>query len=512
MVKKFVIKPWMIIVASVVVIGGVSLFFVLNKNPTDNKSSPSVNKKSYISPQEHNDYWRETNKKREEAKEAEEQCKQEDHPTEKKRKYKSCDEKEEVEAEDEEVEKEKVKEEQKTKKPMTQSRLKALRKKYQRQAKQLVSNKRRKGIPHCAAGGKKGDTNQNGYKMMKYGCKECEKGYFLDEDGKCQSSAAECNDPRHIADENGQLITDDMADKLLKEKKQKLKCICPHIHPSAQGTMYRYKDGMCQRKFKTKTGFRYKDSFKKGYEDVYATNEEKKKAVNDKKLHPDFLKDSNFYQEEGEVAKDYKGNVIEWEKDIRMESAWNRGDKTRSREEQKYAKEINDMMKNNGVVEGKFYKKVGDKIINTNFGDKDKSVFYINAGGLCYPNKGKDKNISRFCGNNSGWFNDDAEKKEDVPKFYKMKDGQKVETDKNDNDPSVFYYAGSGVTCFPNDPAKKGTQSSLCSSNLSGGFINMDKQGLTDEQKQQLERNKVIKKVVNVKTKDNFVITPDCVF
>ena len=55
MVKKFAIKPWMIIVASVVVIGGVTLFFVLNKgdddgtNPTPNKSSPKT--KASFSPQ-----------------------------------------------------------------------------------------------------------------------------------------------------------------------------------------------------------------------------------------------------------------------------------------------------------------------------------------------------------------------------------------------------------------------------------------------------------------------------
>ena len=47
----------------------------------------------------------------------------------------------------------------------------------------------------------------------------------------------------------------------------------------------------------------------------------------------------------------------------------------------------------------------------------------------------------------------------------------------------------------------------------------MDKKDITNEQKQQLaEKKKVVqqlaerKKVVNVKTKDNFVITPDCVF
>ena len=519
MVKKFVIKPWMIIVASVVVIGGVALFFVLNKNPTDNKSSPSVNKKSYISPQDHNDYWSKTNKKREEATNAEEQCKQEDHPTEE-RKYKSCDEKEEVEAADEEVEKEKVKEEKKTKKPMTQSRLKALRKKYQKQAKKLVSTKRRKGIPYCAAGGKKGDTNQNGYKMMKYGCKECEDGHFLDEDGKCQSSAAECNDPRHIADENGQLITDDMADKLLKEekgdKKQKLKCICPHIHPSAQGSMYQYKDGICQRRVKTKDGktkdgktkdgnLVYKNFLEEGDVPYYATNEQKKKAFKNGILHPDFLKDPNFYQEQEEgknnlslpmdgsffkivdgkivktektdkdktlsyyagvgvfcypndpdknsnkalctsnlsgvsgvidtdnqdltkkqqidkvqkaftkdnlkptseiqEARDYKGNVIKWDKN----DPFSRGNNILSREDSKYTEEINDMMKNKGVVEGKFYKKVDNQIKETKFSDTHESVFYINAGRLCYPNKGADKNVSRFCGNT--WFNKDTGEK-----------------------------------------------------------------------------------------------------
>ena len=423
MVKKFAIKPWMIIVASVVVIGGVALFFVLNKGddkstPTD-KSSESVNKKSYISPQEHNDYWRKTKKKREEAMEAEakaqEECRKGKHPKTKK-KYKNCEEKDAAEvATGGEKAVEKTKQDAK-KKPLTTRELNNIRRKAQRMARQQILKRRIKGIPHCAAGGKKGDTNQNGYKMMKNGCKECEKGYFLDEDGKCQRSAAECNDPRHIADEKGTLITDDMADKLLL-KEEKLKCICPHIHPSAQGTMYRYKDGMCHRKFKTKNGFEYKDSFKKGYEDVYASNEEKKKAVNDKKLHSDFLKDPNFYQEEGEKdeeAKDYKGNVIEWEKDV-IGSAWNRGDQIRSREEQKYAEKINDMMKN-GVVEGKFYKKVDDNIINTNFGDKDKSVFYINAGGLCYPNEGEDKNASRFCDTSGSFFGKFADSKKAVTK------------------------------------------------------------------------------------------------
>ena len=41
MVKKFVIKPWMIVVASVVIIGGVVLFFVLNKGDDSTKSTPT---------------------------------------------------------------------------------------------------------------------------------------------------------------------------------------------------------------------------------------------------------------------------------------------------------------------------------------------------------------------------------------------------------------------------------------------------------------------------------------
>jgi hypothetical protein len=457
MVKKFVIKPWMIIVVSVVVIGGVALFFVLNKGddkstPTD-KSNESV-KKSF-SPQQYNDYVTKTQEKIKKAQKAEAVCKQQTNPKTGKN-YKSCEEKELAEAVDEEVEKEKEKEEKKTKKPMTPARFKVLRKKYMNKAKQLVSNKRKKSIPYCKAGGKKGDTNQNGYKMMGYGCKECEPGYFLDEDGKCHGSAAECNDPRHIADEKGKLIHDDMADKLLKEKKQKLKCICAHIHPGANSSMYRYKDGICQRKFKTEKGLEFKDFFKGGYKDVYASNEEKKKAVNDKKLHRDFLNDPNFYQEEGEKdeeAKDWQGNKIIWYK---PDFTIKRDMSVYSDEEAANAKIIKELKKK-GVVQGKFYKKNGDKIKETTFSDKDKSVFYINGpsigdkdcngwchGGLCHPNdKVSNKNIGRYCGG-SGWF------------------------------------AESNV------------------------------KDLTNEQKQQLaKRNKAIEKVF---TKSNFVITPECVF
>lgn len=505
MVKKFVIKPWMIIVASVVVIGGVSLFFVLNKgddgtNPTPNKSSPKS--KASFSPQQYNEYVTKTQEKIKKAQEAEEQCKKEKHPKTGKN-YKSCEEKELAEIAKAELEslkeeeKEKEEKEGKKPKPMTPARLEALRRKAQQKAKRVVLENRINRIPGCAKANKKG-------------CVKCKQGLFIDESGDCHGSPAECNHPLHMEHHDPEnkishlLVSNEMAETLIP--KGTARCVCPHINTRTH-TMHKSKNGICQTRYKTKDGkLVYKNFSEDGDVPYYATNSDKQQAVNDKKLHPDFLKDSKFYQEEGgdnlslpqdgsffkivdgkivktektdkdktlsyyagggvfcypndpdknsnkalctsnlsggfigtdkkvvtQKAKDYKGNVIEWEKDDPL-SAWNRGDQIRSREEQKYAEEINDMMKNKGVVEGKFYKKVGDKIINTNFGDKDKSVFYINAGGLCYPNEGEDKNASRFCDTSGSWFKDDP------------------------------------------------TKSSLDSSNLSGV------------------------------TKDNFVITPDCVF
>lgn len=398
MVKKFVIKPWMIIVASVVVIGGVSLFFVLNKgdesdsNQTLTKSSPKT--KASFSPQQYKDYVTKTQEKIKKAQEAEEQCRKEKHPKTGKN-YKSCEEKELAEIAKAELEslkeEEKVKEEKKGKKPkpMTPARLNALRRKAQQKAKKLVLKKRMASRPQgCAKVNKKGE------------CAQCEQRLFIDESGDCHGSPNECNDPFHMQHHDpekkiSQLISNSQAETLIPSGKAR--CVCPHIN-TRSGFMYKKdKNGVCQRRVKTKEGkLVYKNFSEEGDVPYYATNEDKKKAFNDGILHPDFLKDTNFYQEE-------------------------------------------------------------------------------------------------------------EEEDEDVPKFYKMKDGQQVETDKNDKDPSVFYYVDSDITCFPNDPAKEGKQSSLCASNLSGGV-----QDLTEEQKQKLaETKKDIKKVV---TKSNFVITPECVF
>ena len=415
MVKKFVIKPWMIIVASVVVIGGVSLFFVLNKgddgtNPTPNKSSPKS--KASFSPQQYNEYVTKTQEKIKKAQEAEEQCKKEKHPKTGKN-YKSCEEKELAEIAKAELEslkeeeKEKEEKEGKKPKPMTPARLEALRRKAQQKAKRVVLENRINRIPGCAKANKKG-------------CVKCNQGLFIDESGDCHGSPAECNHPLHMEHHDPEnkishlLVSNEMAETLIP--KGTARCVCPHINTRTH-TMHKSKNGICQTRYKTKDGkLVYKNFSEDGDVPYYATNSDKQQAVNDKKLHPDFLKDSEFYQDEEEDEDEDEGN-------------------------------------------------------------------------------------------------------ENVPKFYKMKDGQQVETDKNDKDPSVFYYVGSGITCFPHDPAKEGKQSSLCSSNLSGGFINMDKKDITNEQKQQLaEKKKVVqqlaerKKVVNVKTKDNFVITPDCVF
>lgn len=319
MVKKFVIKPWMIIVASVVVIGGVTLFFVLNKgdesdsNKTPNKSSPKS--KAGISTQQYKDYVTKTQEKIKKAMEAEEKCKKEKHPKTGKN-YKSCEEKELAEIEKAELklleEEEKVKEEKKGKKPkpMTQAKLNALRRKAQQKAKQLVLKKRMASRPQgCAKVNKKG------------GCAQCEKGLFIDESGDCHGSTAECNYPFHMEHHDpkkkiSHLISNEMAETIIPSGKAR--CVCPHIH-TGTGTMHKLTNGICQRMVKTKKGkLVYKNFSEEGDVPYYATNEVKKKAVNDKKLHPDFLEDPNFYQEEEEeeVAKDYKGNVIEWKREL----------------------------------------------------------------------------------------------------------------------------------------------------------------------------------------------------
>lgn len=335
MVKKFVVKPWMIVVASVVVIGGVTLFFVLNKGdngtkstPTD-KSSPSV-KKSFT-PTQYSDYIKITKEKIKKAEEAEEQCKREKHPTEE-RNYKSCEDKELAEIAKAELElleeKEKIKEEKEGKKPkpLTPARLKVLRKKAQQRANQVILKKRMDRIPGCAKVNKKG------------GCAQCEKGLFIDESGKCQGSSSECNDPYHIAqmvDKKIQLIPDEIADELLQKGKD-VKCVCPEIHPGAQGSMYKYKDGVCQRKFKTKNGFEYKDSFEEGDEDVYASNKEKKNAFNKGILHPDF-KEGPFYQEEEDKDEKTEENKEENKKED--------NEKDLTEEQKKQIEKINKLMK-----------------------------------------------------------------------------------------------------------------------------------------------------------------------
>lgn len=427
MVKKFVIKPWMIIVASVVVIGGVSLFFVLNKgdesDSNPNKSSPKS--KAGISTQQYKDYVTKTQEKIKKAMEAEEKCIKEKHPKTGKN-YKSCEEKELAEIAKAELEllkeEEKVKEEKKGKTPlMTPAKLKALRIKAQRKAKQLVSRKRMASRPQgCAKVNKKG------------GCAQCEKGLFIDESGDCHGSTAECNYPFHMEHHDpkkkiSQLISNEMGETLIPSGKAR--CVCPHIH-TGTGTMHKFTNGVCQRMVKTKEGkLVYKNFSEEGDVPYYATNEDKKNAVNDKKLHPDFLEDPNFYQEEDEEeeddeeeeekeeeeeAKDWQGNKISWYKpdfSIKRDMPVDSSNKQVANE--KIIKEL----KKKGVVQGKFYKKNGDKIEETTFSDKDPSVFYINGpssddkdcngwcyGGLCHPNdKVPNKNIGRYCGG-SGWF------------------------------------------------------------------------------------------------------------
>lgn len=340
MVKKFVIKPWMIIVASVVVIGGVALFFVLNKGD-ESDSKPTPNKSSLKSKAGiYQDYVTKTQEKIKKAQEAEEQCKKEKHPKTGKN-YKSCEEKEEAEAVDEEVEKEKVKEEKKTKKPMTPARLKVLRRKAQQKAKQLVFKKRMTSRPQgCAKVNKKGE------------CVKCEKGLFIDESGDCHGSTAECNYPFHMEHHDSkkkisQLISNEMAEKLIPTGKAR--CVCPHIH-TGTNTMHKLTNGVCQRRVKTKEGkLVYKNVSGEGDVPYYATNEDKLKAVNSKKLHPDFLKDPNFYQEEKE-DEDEPSVTIEV---------------------------------------GKFYKTVDGKTVETDQNDEDNNVFYKpsdNATFFCFTN------------------------------------------------------------------------------------------------------------------------------
>ena len=99
-----------------------------------------------------------------------------------------------------------------------------------------------------------------------------------------------------------QLISNEMAEKLIPTGKAR--CVCPHIN-TRTGTMHKLTNGICQRRVKTKDGkLVYKNFSEKGDVPYYATNEDKKNAVNDKKLHPDFLKDHNFYQEEKNEPED----------------------------------------------------------------------------------------------------------------------------------------------------------------------------------------------------------------
>ena len=76
-------------------------------------------------------------------------------------------------------------------------------------------------------------------------------------------------------------------------------------------------------------------------------------------------------------------------------------------------------------------------------------------------------------------------------KVYKTTVGGKtVETNITDTDISVFYEPGNGYRCFPNDKDKN-PKTSLCSNNLTTGFIDMD---------------------TPVTGTDKFTIMPDCVF
>lgn len=80
--------------------------------------------------------------------------------------------------------------------------------------------------------------------------------------------------------------------------------ICPHIHTDT-GTIHKLTNGICQRRVKTKEGkLVYKNFSEEGDVPYYATDEDKLNASNDGILHPDFLKDHNFYQEEKNEPED----------------------------------------------------------------------------------------------------------------------------------------------------------------------------------------------------------------
>ena len=298
-------KPWIIVVSLLVFGIGCLFLYYIFKNKGDDKSTPtdkssqSVNKS--FSPQKYNEYVKNTQKKIKTAQEAEEVCKQEKNPK-TGQNYKSCEEKEEAEAVDEEVKKEKVKEEKKSGKPVSAVRLNALRKKAQQKAKQLVSKKRVASRPQgCAKVGKKGE------------CVKCETGLFIDESGNCHGSTAECNLPFHMELHDpekkiSQLISNEMAEKLIPTGK--VRCVCPHIN-TLSGFMYKKdKNGVCQRRVKTKDGnLVYKNFPEKGDVSYYATYEDKLNASNDGILHPDFLENPNFYQEEEDEEEEKKEDV-----------------------------------------------------------------------------------------------------------------------------------------------------------------------------------------------------------
>ena len=295
---KFVIKPWMIITASVVVIGGVTAFIVLNNQETGaagaaGASNPIGIMKAPPSTGEYKTYVAKTKLYKKKIK-AEEKKLEEEAKKEAKKKV---------------IEKNKERKKQ-GKKPMTPKQARTFNRQHAQ--KYIRQHKNRDYcITHDSKTGR---------------CTECEAGYLRDEDWKCHGKGSgECNHPHHYADKDGRVL----ADVDDKDKKAEM-CKCPAIHLQS-GTIHQMKDGVCSTLYRSN-----KDPKKTMiigpkeignpniYNDytmpVYATFADHEEAVKSGEIHPDVLKYKAHLKEketEDEDKKDLKTTLEEQKKFIK---------------------------------------------------------------------------------------------------------------------------------------------------------------------------------------------------
>ena len=296
MTKKFVIKPWVIIIISVVVIGGVTAFLVLNKgkeSPKASSSSDDAGKRQFIgaTPEQLKKYDEEVAQTRAEAEAREKKV--EEAIAERKAAIKSGD-KDEIEKANKAINtaretaraaREKV--------PTDESALYKTGKKggkhrhltvdaLKKQRRSSLKTRKQQGmlgIPHCAKPGKKGDKHCGGYRMPKNGCLECEAGYFSDEDGKCHGrGSGECNHPYLLADESGKILGHE-------DNQKGACCVCASLN--------------------TEDGFKYTETVtgdcKKTGDKV--TMKELQDLVKANKYDVGLLKTANIYEEKKGTSK-----------------------------------------------------------------------------------------------------------------------------------------------------------------------------------------------------------------